>query len=241
MKKALIVVDVGNTNTRFGIFSDSGVEDVRTIPTESFSINALHSRDLPIAVASVVPKMNSMFEKAGAFFVSAENAENIDFSMVDKAALGADRVANAAALAKYAHLPAVCVDCGTAITFELLDSKRVFRGGAIAPGRALMRKSLSSGAAKLPLVSTFHGKRPPALAVDTESAITAGCDIGSVGIVTEILSAMGNEMGGNVKQVIATGGDAEFFSTNILDVGYGGEDFTLKGIAEIWRMNQETE
>jgi len=235
----LIVVDIGNTNTRFGLYSDSGVEDVRTIPTDSFALEKLHSSDIPIAVASVVPKMNRILEKAGAFFVSAENALEIDFSMVDADALGADRVANAAALAKYAHLPAICVDCGTAITFELLDSKRVFRGGAIAPGRALMRKSLSSGAAKLPLVSTFHGKRPPALGANTEAAITAGCDIGAIGILNEILAALGNEMGGNVKQVIATGGDAEFFSTNILDVGYGGEDFTLKGIAEIWRMNSE--
>jgi len=239
--KPVLAIDVGNTNTRFGVHSEAGMEKVKSVPTNSFSFESLPKFNIPIAAASVVPEKTENLKKHGVFMVSAAAAVDIDFSLIDATSIGADRVANAAALAKHAHLPAVCVDCGTAITFELLDSNRVFRGGCIAPGRALMRKSLNMGAAKLPLVSTFPGKKPPALSVDTESAITAGCDIGAVGIVSEIVAALENEMGGSVKQIIATGGDAEFFSSNILSVGHGGIDFTLKGVASIWRMNNETD
>ena len=237
--KPVLIVDIGNTNTRFGVYSDAGVENLTVLPTKTFSPESLPKLDIPVAIASVVPEKSALFEKTGAFFVTPEAASSeIDFSLIDVSTIGADRVANAAALAKYARLPAICVDCGTAITFELLDAKRVFRGGCIAPGRVLTRKSLQAGAARLPMVSTLDAKRPPALGVDTESAILAGCDIGAIGMVSEIVAALENEMGGQVLQVVAIGGDADFFSSNILRMGYGGPDFTLKGVAEVWRMSQ---
>ena len=238
--RPILVVDVGNTNTRFGVHSGSGVENVRVVPTSEFSLDLLPDGDLPLAVASVVSEKTALLKESGAFLVTAERVEKeIDFSLVDATTLGGDRIANVMALAKYANLPAICVGCGTAITFEVLDANRVFRGGCIAPGRALMRKALNAKTSKLPLVSDFHGKKPPALGMDTVSAISAGCDVGALGIVEGVVSALENEMGGCVSQVIAAGGDAEFFADSILRISYGGGDFTLKGIAEIWRINHE--
>ncbi len=237
--RPILVVDVGNTNTRFGVHSDSGVEAVQVVPTSEFGPDLLPGGGLPLAVASVVPEKTVELEGAGAFVVTAERVREIDFSLVDAGALGADRIANMVALAKYANLSAICVGCGTAITFEVLDSNRVFRGGCIAPGRALMRESLSVKTSKLPLVLDFNGKRPPALGMDTVSAISAGCDIGALGMVEGIVAALENEIGGGVRQIIAAGGDAEFFANGILKISYGGGDFTLKGVAEIWRSNHE--
>ena len=62
-----------------------------------------------------------------------------------------------------------------------------------------------------------------------------GIDTGAVGAVKELIQIMRQSIDGNLN-LIATGGDADFFIKNISGIEYAGDDFTLKGILKAWEI-----
>ena len=139
----------------------------------------------------------------------------------------------AVALAAEYPLPAVCVDCGTAVTLEVVDQNRVFRGGAIAPGRKLMRNALSAGTAQLPEVPLFS-EFPVTVGVDTQSSIAFGIDRGIIGLVRELIGCAAAQYGNDGKiTVVFTGGDAAWFSAHFPESFTAPADFTLRGLLKV--------
>ena len=118
-----------------------------------------------------------------------------------------------------------------------MNGKKEFLGGAILPGRMLLRKSLNDFTAQLPLVALSE-KKPKALGRNTKDAILSGTDLAVLGSVKEIISRIKIEM--NVKKcmVTATGGDAGFFIKNIKGLKSGGKDLTLLGIAACYEAEK---
>ena len=235
----IVVVNIGNTNTQYAISDDGDIGKIEYIPTEELSPSIIPA-GVPVAIASVVPDKNRIFNDLDPFFISYTNKTPVDFSQIDYKSMGADRIANAVALAKFATLPAMCVDFGTAITIEVLDAKCRFAGGVIAPGRKLWRKSLNSYTALLPYIEKFSKQLPDsALATTTETAILAGCDIGIIGMAKELIDKICKDLNVPECEVYATGGDAELFTTNIPGITLGGIDLTLRGIAAIYHDNED--
>ena len=233
---SLFLLDIGNTHTRYGLMENGEIAYSKNC--ETVSLNRLViPNDIPIAAATVVPKAKKWFENKDVFWVDNNVKTGIDLSLVDASALGADRIANLAALACFADLPAIIVDCGTAVTVEVLDSDKVFRGGQIAPGRFLMRKSLADYTAQLPFLPVDDIKSET-FGWNTCDAIRLGTDFGLVGAVKEFLKATKKELGSDVCQVFVTGGDADILIENIEGLETVSTDFTLFGIAAIWKLNR---
>ena len=224
----MILLDIGNTFTR--IRQDDG--KIRIVPTAE-----LTPAELPagkIAACCVVPAVRERLADCDIFWLNAQNAGTfVDFTQINTSTLGADRVANAVALADSYPLPAICVDCGTAVTLEIVDRDRVFRGGAIAPGRKLMRLALAQGTAQLPevpLCTTF----PDVPGVDTATSIAFGIDYGIVGMVRELIDAAAARFQNDGKvTVVFTGGDAGWFSPHFPGSFTAPEDFTLRGLLKV--------
>lgn len=233
----IFTINIGNTHTQYAEYIDGKIQEINSCNTAELTSDIIPG-NLPVAIASVVPEKNDIFRHIKPLFISYKNKTPVDFSRISYEKMGADRIANAVALAKFAKLPAICIDCGTAITIEAVDINSVLTGGIIAPGRKLWRKSLNDYTALLPLIDNYSTKCPNALATDTEGAIISGCDIGILGMAKELIAKFRVELGSQDCQIIATGGDAEFFSSNILDISFGGFDFTLRGIAAIYEDNQ---
>jgi type III pantothenate kinase len=141
--------------------------------------------------------------------------------------LGIDRLlAMVAAFDRYRD--AVCVvDCGTALTVDLVDGGGVFRGGVIAPGPALMRAALNRGTRQLPVADAVAGT---ALALDTHSGIAAGCIRAAAGAVLlayeEHVAALGNK-----PKCILTGGDAPGLLPVLPIACDHDPDLVLRGLA----------
>jgi type III pantothenate kinase len=223
----MTLLDIGNTFTRIV----SG-ENSRVVPTAGLS-----AADIPggkAAACCVVPAVKERLKECDIFWLTSANAGNfVDFTCVDTSTLGADRVANAVALAAEYPLPAVCVDCGTAVTLEVVDKNRVFRGGAIAPGRKLMRNALSAGTAQLPEVPLFS-EFPVTVGVDTQSSIAFGIDRGIIGLVRELIDGAAAQYGNDGKiTVVFTGGDAAWFSAHFPGSFTAPADFTLRGLLKV--------
>jgi len=118
--------------------------------------------------------------------------------------LGSDRWAALIAVANRFTVPACIVDCGTAITIDLLDASGHFRGGTIMPGLQLSRDNLVRGTAQL------RGNPPGetnCVARSTADAMQSGTLLGIVGGIERIIDCQQQALGESVTTYL-TGGDA---------------------------------
>ncbi len=226
--------NAGNTHVQIAEFSGVSIELTAVVPTAEFKLNDFLTKNM--AAASVVPALEQQFRDAGAFIVSPQMTNcPVDLScMKNPSTLGADRLANAASLIFSGSLPALCVDFGTAINLEFVDSERRMRGGAILPGRRILRKSLNDYTAKLPLTELTE-RVPDFPGNNTIDAVNLGVDCAAVGAVRELLHRMETTFPGQKIRRIACGGDAPFFLRELSGFELADELFTLRGIAEIYR------
>jgi type III pantothenate kinase len=113
--------------------------------------------------------------------------------------LGVDRWL--ALVAARQDLQPVCVvDCGTAITLDLLDGEGQHLGGLICPGLTLMKQALSDGTQAL----AFDGREFALKPADfTEAAIDSGTLFAAIGLVEAVLARQPEGF-----KIILTGGDA---------------------------------
>lgn len=225
-----VFLNIGNTHVQIQYGAEGGISSV---PTTEFCVESLPA-DCPCAAACVVPAFVPALKQKNALIVNAETAGRlIDFSPVDSSTLGSDRIANVCAmLSLNIKLPAVCIDPGTAITFEVLDQDHRFLGGAILPGRRLLRQSLHVGTAQLPDVP-LAGDLPPFPATCTADAIRWGTD----GLVVEGVKGMLNllkEQFGDLTCIV-TGGDAPFLKKYLPALELAPPDFTLRGVRFVYQ------
>ena len=222
----MILLDIGNTHTRIAESRGETVTLLRTVPTAELVPEMIPPGE--VAAASVAPWAAERLYSRRIAYSGARNCRNlIDFSLVAADTLGADRVANAVAAAEYYPLPALVVDCGSAITFELVDARRRFLGGAILPGRLLMRKALNTGTAQLPEVPLTDAP-PERPGKNTIDAIQLGVDGGALGMVREVAGRLSS--GIELASVVLTGGDAGFFAPHFPGWQLAEPEFTLQGI-----------
>jgi type III pantothenate kinase len=137
--------------------------------------------------------------------------------------LGVDRWLALVAVRKHYSIPACIVDCGTAITLDLIDADGKHQGGLISPGLTLMKKSLAEGTEALQFHETNYIAGP---ANNTEAAIYSGTLSAAVGLIEHVLTKQSNAM-----QLILTGGDAEIIAKQLAIKPIVDTDLVLRGLA----------
>jgi type III pantothenate kinase len=150
--------------------------------------------------------------------------------------VGADRLVNALAIKEFYKVPAIVIDFGTATTFDVIDAKGRYAGGAIAPGINLSVEALHRAAAKLPRVNV---KKPRSvIGKNTVSAIQSGIFFGYLGLIEGIVANISKEMGAK-PFVIATGGLAPLFEPHTKTIQAVDDELTLKGLLRIYQHHQK--
>ena len=222
----MLLLDIGNTHSRIARAEGEKITVLRIVRTGDLSPELLPvQEEESVWGASVVPAAAAKLP--GVRFVTAAEAGSVlDLSCVDSSTLGADRLANAAA-ALDMELPALILDCGSAVTIELVDRERRFLGGAIAPGRKLLRQALHDHTAQLPEIE-MASRLPSGSGLGTVEAIRWGVDAGALGMVRELHARFGRLY--ELRSVILAGGDAEFFSSEFPDWLLAPPEFTLQGV-----------
>ncbi|MEI6892780.1 MAG: type III pantothenate kinase [Pontiella sp.] len=242
-----LVIDIGNTSTSVGYYRNGkvtavgrceshfqSVEEVRPLCTKK-AVDA-------VIIASVVPPVNARWEKAlrafglpAPLFVSCklELGIPIDYPKPDK--IGADRLANAAAAARLLGTPSVVCDFGTALTFDILDEKRGYKGGIICPGLPLMFDYLAEKTALLPRV--LPSKTKAVVGRSTQQAMQIGARLGYRGMVREILHSLEKDFGVKNLPVCCTGGYAGWIFKDWDVPATIDPKLTLRGIGIIGELN----
>jgi type III pantothenate kinase len=235
-----ILINLGNTHCQLAAWAAGRLGARERCPTAALRepgwtapLLAAHP-GWPLVIASVVPAARDALAQAAGerplHWLIAAADTGLDFSAVDPTTLGADRVANALAAAHHCPLPAIVVDCGTAITTEVVSADRRFLGGAILPGRALARRALHTGTGQLPAIP-LEDDCPAALGRNTRDALRAGIDLGLLGAVRHLVQESSRALGGAGLPALAVGGDRHFFARHLDLLQAGDDDFTLHGLA----------
>ena len=150
--------------------------------------------------------------------------------------IGADRLANTAAVAELYGWPAIVVDVGTAATFDVVSEKRSFIGGVIAPGLEAMTNFLYQRTALLPRLSLKEPHR--AVGKSTIEAMRSGAVFGYRGLVREILAQIKAEQFPRKKvAVVATGGYARLIAGQVPEITVIHPHLTLEGLRIVGNLN----
>ena len=262
----LLAIDAGNTNTVFALFDGargdqpvavwrSATDTQRTSDDYTVFLDTLmRARNLsPVAVSaaiigSVVPEVNFNLTKLCRDRFNCEplivGAPGVDCGvkiLLDRPEdIGADRIINAVGgLSRYAP-PLLLIDFGTATTFDVVNARGEYAGGAIAPGINLSLQALHMAAAKLPRV----GIAPPAKVIGTNTveAIRSGVYWGYAGLIEGMIGRIKREYAATDQAakmtVIATGGLAKLFAPAVSGIDHFDDQLTLRGLHRIYQQHR---
>ena len=216
------------------------------IPTAELSSNVvaafLRRREIKkLVVSSVVPTKNSAISKAAhnktpVFWLDWKAKLGVEIDYPKPQSLGADRLANAAAVAELYGWPAIVVDFGTAATFDVVSETRRYIGGVIAPGLEAMTNFLYQRTALLPRLSLKEPHR--AVGKSTIEAMRSGAILGYRGLVREILTQIRTEQFSRKKvAIVATGGYARLIASQVPEVAVIHPHLTLEGLRIVGNLN----
>ena len=240
-----LLIDVSNSFTKIALASRSRLSVVRRIPTPQLTAATirkyLDSREAEkIVVSSVVPKKKRDIKKAAGerevIWLSARSRLNVRIDYPRPATIGADRLANAVAVTELYGTPAIVIDFGTAVTFDIVSGDAAYIGGVIAPGLEAMTNFLYQRTALLPRISLREPRS--AIGKTTRDAMMAGAVFGYRGLVGEILQRIiAERFSGKRAHVVATGGYADLLANKIPQVKAVHENLTLEGLRIVGCLN----
>jgi type III pantothenate kinase len=253
----ILVVDVGNTTSVFGLFrGDRLLLDLRISSEAQRTADEYAALLLPlllhagisasevkaVMVSSVVPPVNRHLERFAtryfetrALFVEPGLDAGIEVHYDNPQEVGADRVVNAVAAKARCGAPVVVVDFGTATTFDVVDAGGAYVGGVICPGLVISAEALFARASRLYKVDVRRPSR--ILGKNTAEAMQAGLYYGYIGLVDGILERLLAELPSPCP-VLATGGQAELIASGSRFIGEVDPHLTLNGLRLICERNR---
>jgi type III pantothenate kinase len=242
-----LLIDISNSFTKFATASREALRRVSRLATPGLTRRAFAEMVQPeqkIVLSSVVPDKARMAldafapQAARGRFLAVSSRVNlgagIDYPR--PSSIGADRLANAAGVRQLYGAPAIVVDFGTAVTFDILSPEGDYIGGVIAPGLEAMTDYLFQRTALLPRIRPVE----PASAIgkSTRAAMLAGAVYGYRGLVREILAQIRRELGVRRRvHVVATGGYATLISARLPEIKLVRPNLTLEGLRIIGNLN----
>lgn len=244
-RQIFLLIDVSNSFTKLALASRTKLGPVKKIPTRQLSVKSLCKavgswKFETAVISSVVPKagkaLNKFLKNARVLHVGPELNLGVGIDYPKPERIGADRLANAVSTVALVGTPAVVVDFGTAVTFDIISTDRQYIGGVIAPGLAVMTDYLYQRTALLPKIDL--SEPVSAIGKTTRSAMMAGAIFGYRGLVKQILNEIQREIAvPEGLKVVATGGYAELIAAKLPEIQKVYPNLTLEGLRIIGVLN----
>ncbi len=254
----LLAIDVGNTNTVFGLHDGSNwiaqwrsaTDATKTADDYAVWLTQLCRMDgIPFGniedciISSVVPQAKFNFrnfarrylDKEPLFIGDPEVNIGVPIRIRRPEQVGADRLVNAVGAHSEHKGALIVVDSGTATTFDIVGEDGGFEGGVISPGINLSMRALHEAAASLPRIAI---QRPPSvIGQDTVSAMQSGVFLAYLDLIDGLIRRIKEEYG-RPMTVIGTGGVASLFQGESQEINVFDPDVTIRGLLEIYRRNK---
>ena len=254
----LLAIDVGNTNTVFGLYegtemlgsfristnASSTSDEIGMIIMQYYHFRGYDPKDTTaVLIASVVPPVMYSLTNAIHKYFDLDPfivGEDVDVGVVNHyinpREVGVDRLVNAVAAIEKYGAPLIIVDIGTAITFDCIDQNGAYVGGAIFPGIKIAMEALFMKASKLPRVDIVRTEQ--AIGRTTVHSMQSGAVRGYVGALTGIILDMQQELEGQTR-VIATGGMGRMIAEHCELIDEVDPNLTMEGLRRIYEKNKQ--
>lgn len=243
----LLAINCGNSTLSIALLEEQtcveryaiGADDRVALDSLDASLGPMGADTIPVVVASVNAPLLEDLESVlpcAVRVIGRDLPIPITNRCRQPATTGHDRLLESYAAGRLHGLPAIVVDFGTALTFNLVDEDGAFLGGAILPGPGLGARSLGAHCHQLPQVAL--GKTQRFIGRDTEEAIASGILNGYVGLVDHMIAGLRADYersrprpGSAEILTVATGGDAHLIAPRSNKVDVIDPDLLLRGIS----------
>jgi type III pantothenate kinase len=247
----ILLLDIGNTHTHLGLANQRRVIKQMNIPTTSWlkgdaeKIAAKFVGKATLggaALCSVVPRVTPIVRKLikrrwnlDCLELNPKTVRGVGINYPKPGSIGPDRLANAVAVTHEFGAPAVVVDFGTAVTFDVVDRAGNYVGGIIAPGLAAMTEYLHEKTALLPRIKIREVKA--IIGKNTEEAMLIGAVHGYRGLIRGLIAELKKTLRTKSLPVVATGGYAQLIAARMPEITAVHPLLTLEGLRLTWEHN----
>ena len=238
-----LIVDVGNTSVKLAVFQDSAIiyKEIISIDEIEIKIQELINK-YPFLSKAIMSSVGNLSQTQLSNL--ANHIETIILNSNTKApfknkyktpnTLGVDRIALvSASVLKYPNNNVLIIDAGTCITYDFINSKNEYLGGAISPGISTRYKSLKNLTANLPLLKRKAPKK--LIGNSSKQSIHSGVINGILMEIDGIVNKYRKKY--EDLTVILTGGDADFLSKRLKSSIFANSNFLLEGLNFILEFN----
>ncbi|MGC4040446.1 MAG: type III pantothenate kinase [Flavobacterium sp.] len=241
----LLTIDVGNTRIKAAVFEQDRILEVFIFGKEEllsqvdFILKKFEKiQNLVIASVGKIEKeqFSALKNRLGIYFITHESKFPFANLYSTPTTLGIDRMVLAAgAVTQFPKQNRLVIDAGTCITYDFIDDKDNYLGGAISPGIRLRYQSLNDYTAKLPLLT----KKEPEnfIGNSTQESIHSG-----------VINGVASEIDGFIEsyktqyakfRIILTGGDADFLAKRLKNTIFANSNFLLESLNQTFQYNQK--
>ena len=241
-----LVIDIGNSRVKLFLFKNDKItfrdiynhnefiKSLQTLPYKKEIINVISS--------SVSTNYDDIIEinfKDSNYFKLSNKNLKLPFRNNYKTlnSLGQDRLALvSSAVFNYPNSNTLIIDVGTCITYDFVDSKNIYYGGAISPGINLRYSSLNEHTSNLPLLE--FKEIDTLIGTNTEDSIHSGVYNGVIAEINDHIEKLySNYIALNV---VVTGGSSKFLLNRIKNAIFADQDFLATGLNYIIKYNENS-
>ena len=252
----LLAVDVGNTQTVFGVFdrerlaehwraateADRTADELGALLARLLELRDLGFEDISgVCLSSTVPQLVRSYGELADRYLAARVLvvapgvkTGIPILYDNPHEVGPDRIVNSVAAKERYGTPCVVVDFGTSTNFDAISRAGEYLGGVLAPGIEISMDALFARAARLMRVD--FTEPPSVIGKTTVHSLQSGLVYGFAGQVDGIVRRIRGELGAEAR-AIATGGLADLVTPHSETIEHIDPFLTLEGIRAIWELN----
>jgi len=244
----ILLFDIGNTHTHLGLADRKRVVRQVNIPTAKWFAGGadklvpkfigravLEGAALCSVVPRATPLVRAMVRRRwhlDCLELTHKTLRGVGIDYPRPDTIGPDRLANAVAVARHHGKPAVVVDFGTAVTFDVVDRAGNYVGGIIAPGLAAMTEYLHEKTALLPRIKIRAEKA--VIGKNTAQAMLIGAVHGYRGLIRGLIAELKKQLRASQLPVVATGGYARLIAAEMPEITAIEPLLTLEGLRLVW-------
>ena len=237
-----LVIDVGNTRVKAAVFEQDNLICRFNFGKEKLIAEIKNILKKYSVTSSIIANVSFLADKeiqelkeiTSLLVLSSETKKSFKNLYATPKTLGIDRIALVfGASLKYHNKNVLIIDAGTCITYDFINSKKEYLGGAISPGIEMRYNSLHHFTAKLPLLEKNVPKN--FIGDSTVESINSGIVNGVLQEIEGVICQYKNKY--SDLTVVLTGGDTIFLSKQLKSSIFANQNFLLEGLNRILIFN----
>ena len=240
-KNQQLVLDIGNTNTKYGYFEANVLKYSGICSHWSKEEWTSFHQKAPFTLifvskveASTKQTLSLLPQSCDVAFIDDTTKYPFTTNYDDINSLGVDRrAALSGVLTTHPKKPVLIIDAGSCITYDYINADAHHEGGAISPGRVMRYNAMHVFTANLPLLDPID--KLPVIGTSTSSSMSLGVEAGIIYEVHAQIEAFAQKFGDFT--IILTGGDSNFLIKNIKCTIFADAELILIGLQNLLTFN----